>query len=124
MTQHSLSLPTLALATSTLPDALPDEGTCWQAVQRRDRAYNGRFWFSVRTTGVYCLPSCAARPALRRNVAFHASPDAAEAAGFRAAFIVATLFAAIAAILSAALLRNDSPNERKESWASPSSTSK
>src|SRR5882757_255274 len=84
MTQHSLSLPTLALATSTLPDALPDEGTCWQAVQRRDRAYNGRFWFSVRTTGVYCLPSCAARPALRRNVAFHASPDAAEVAGFRA----------------------------------------
>ncbi|MEA3193304.1 MAG: hypothetical protein QOD26_1637 [Betaproteobacteria bacterium] len=48
----------------------------------------------------------------------------AEASGFRAAFIVATLFAAIAAILSAALLRNDSPNERKESWASPSSTSK
>jgi len=84
MTQHSLSLPTLALATSTLPDTRPDEGTCWQAVQRRDRAYNGRFWFSVRTTGVYCLPSCAARPALRRNVAFHASPDAAEAAGFRA----------------------------------------
>jgi AraC family transcriptional regulator, regulatory protein of adaptative response / methylated-DNA-[protein]-cysteine methyltransferase len=84
MTQHSLSLPTLALATSTLPDALPDEGACWQAVQRRDRAYNGRFWFSVRTTGVYCLPSCAARAPLRRNVAFHASPDAAEAAGFRA----------------------------------------
>src|ERR1700716_1377992 len=84
MTQHSLALPTLALATSTLPDTRPDEGTCWQAVQRRDRAYNGRFWFSVRTTGVYCLPSCAARPALRRNVAFHASPDAAEAAGFRA----------------------------------------
>ncbi|HUQ24252.1 MAG TPA: MFS transporter [Burkholderiales bacterium] len=48
----------------------------------------------------------------------------AEAAGFRAAFIVATLFAAVAAILSAALLRSDSPNERKESWASPSSTSK
>src|SRR3981081_4769020 len=88
MTQHSLSLRTLALASPTLPDTLPgdlpDEGTCWQAVQRRDRAYNGRFWFSVRTTGVYCLPSCAARPALRRNVAFHASPDAAEAAGFRA----------------------------------------
>ncbi len=53
-------------------------------MQRRDRAYNGRFWFSVRTTGVYCLPSCAARPPLRRNVDFHASPAAAEAAGFRA----------------------------------------
>ena len=80
MTQHSLSLPTLALATPILPDTLPDGETCWQAVQRRDRTYNGRFWFSVRTTGVYCLPSCAARPALRPNVAFHASPDAAEAA--------------------------------------------
>lgn len=85
MTHHPLSLPTvapplMALATSTLPD--PD--TCWHAVQRRDRAYNGRFWFSVKTTGVYCLPSCAARPPLRGNVAFHASPDAAEAAGFRA----------------------------------------
>jgi AraC family transcriptional regulator, regulatory protein of adaptative response / methylated-DNA-[protein]-cysteine methyltransferase len=82
MTQHSLSLPTLALASPTPHDALPDE-TCWQAVQRRDRSYNGRFWFSVRTTGVYCLPSCAARPPLRRNVEFHASPEAAEAAGFR-----------------------------------------
>jgi AraC family transcriptional regulator of adaptative response/methylated-DNA-[protein]-cysteine methyltransferase len=84
MTQHSLSLPTLALATPILPDTLPDGETCWQAVQRRDRAYNGRFWFAVKTTGVYCLPSCAARAALRRNVSFHASPEAAEAAGFRA----------------------------------------
>ena len=78
--QPTLPLPTVAFATPTIPD--PD--TCWQAVQRRDRGYNGRFWFSVRTTGVYCLPSCAARRPLRRNVAFHASPEAAEAAGFRA----------------------------------------
>lgn len=80
MTQHTLAFPALALANPTVPD--PE--TSWQAVRRRDRAYNGRFWFSVRTTGVYCLPSCAARPPLRQNVAFHASPDAAEAAGFRA----------------------------------------
>jgi AraC family transcriptional regulator, regulatory protein of adaptative response / methylated-DNA-[protein]-cysteine methyltransferase len=73
MTQHPLSFPAVALATSLLPD--PD--TCWDAVQRRDRVYNGRFWFSVKTTGVYCLPSCAARPPLRRNVDFHASPEAA-----------------------------------------------
>lgn len=53
-------------------------------MQRRDRAFNGRFWFSVKTTGVYCLPSCAARAPLRKNVDFHASPEAAEAAGFRA----------------------------------------
>jgi AraC family transcriptional regulator of adaptative response/methylated-DNA-[protein]-cysteine methyltransferase len=63
---------------------LPDPDTCWHAVQRRDRSFNGRFWFSVRTTGVFCLPSCAARPPLRKNVAFHASPQAAQQAGFRA----------------------------------------
>src|SRR5262245_13311411 len=47
-----------------------------------------------------------------------------DAAGFRAAFIAATVGAAVAAILSAVLLRNDYPTERRESWASPSSTSK
>src|SRR5215475_6821622 len=83
MTQHSLSLPTRALATPTLRLALPSEDTCWQALLRRDRGYNGRFWFSVSTTGVYCLPSCAARRPLRRNVAFHATPADAEVAGFR-----------------------------------------
>ena len=80
MTQHPVALPTLALATI----ALPDSDTCWQALLRRDRSFNGRFWFSVKSTGVYCLPSCAARTPLRRNVDFHASPEAAEAAGFRA----------------------------------------
>ncbi|MBV8192731.1 MAG: bifunctional DNA-binding transcriptional regulator/O6-methylguanine-DNA methyltransferase Ada [Alphaproteobacteria bacterium] len=82
MTQHTFSLPTLALASPSRV-RLPETETCWTAVRRRDRAYNGRFWFSVRTTGVYCLPSCAARPPLRKNVAFHASPADAEAAGFR-----------------------------------------
>jgi len=83
MTQHALSLPTPLLPPASSA-GLPDPDTCWHAVQRRDRAYNGRFWFSVRTTGVFCLPSCAARPPLRKNVAFHASPQAAEHAGFRA----------------------------------------
>ncbi len=83
MTQHTLSFPQVALASLSLP-GLPDPETCWQAVQKRSRASNGRFWFSVKSTGVYCLPSCAARPPLRKNVAFHASPEAAEAAGFRA----------------------------------------
>jgi AraC family transcriptional regulator, regulatory protein of adaptative response / methylated-DNA-[protein]-cysteine methyltransferase len=56
----------------------------WSAVQRRDRAADGVFYYSVRTTGVYCRPSCAARLPRRENVAFHASPAAAERAGFRA----------------------------------------
>jgi AraC family transcriptional regulator of adaptative response/methylated-DNA-[protein]-cysteine methyltransferase len=61
-----------------------DDAARWAAVQRRDPAADGQFFYSVRTTGVYCRPSCAARPARRENVAFHADPAAAEAAGFRA----------------------------------------
>jgi AraC family transcriptional regulator of adaptative response/methylated-DNA-[protein]-cysteine methyltransferase len=55
----------------------------WDAVQRRDGAYDGVFYYAVRTTGVFCQPSCAARTALRKNVAFYASCADAESAGFR-----------------------------------------
>jgi AraC family transcriptional regulator, regulatory protein of adaptative response / methylated-DNA-[protein]-cysteine methyltransferase len=55
----------------------------WNAVQRRDSAADGEFYYSVLTTGVYCRPSCASRPARRENVAFHATCEEAEAAGFR-----------------------------------------
>ncbi len=68
-------------ATSLSPE---NDDVFWAALGRRDRAFDGRFVYAVRTTGVYCRPSCAARPARRENVAFHDSPDAAEAAGFRA----------------------------------------
>ena len=56
----------------------------WAAVASRDRNADGVFYYSVKTTGVYCRPSCASRLALRRNVDFHASREAAERAGFRA----------------------------------------
>jgi AraC family transcriptional regulator of adaptative response/methylated-DNA-[protein]-cysteine methyltransferase len=55
----------------------------WEAVCRRDRAADGAFYYAVRTTGVYCRPSCSARPPRRENVEFHATSAAAEAAGFR-----------------------------------------
>ena len=55
----------------------------WAAVRQRDAGADGVFWYSVRSTGVYCRPSCGARPALRKNVAFHDSREAAEQAGFR-----------------------------------------
>src|SRR5882762_5391738 len=55
----------------------------WAAVVRRDRGAEGVFYYSVRTTGVYCRPSCAARLARRENVRFHSSCEEAEAAGFR-----------------------------------------
>jgi AraC family transcriptional regulator of adaptative response/methylated-DNA-[protein]-cysteine methyltransferase len=55
----------------------------WDAVLGKDRRADGQFFYAVRTTGVYCRPSCPARLARRENVAFHLSCDAAEAAGFR-----------------------------------------
>ena len=55
----------------------------WDAVKARDASFDGKFTYSVATTGVYCRPSCASRLARRENVAFHASCRAAEAAGFR-----------------------------------------
>ncbi|MGF6273602.1 AraC family transcriptional regulator of adaptative response/methylated-DNA-[protein]-cysteine methyltransferase [Massilia sp. UYP11] len=64
-------------------DHQDDDDARWDAVRRRDAAADGRFFYSVRTTGVYCRPSCPSRAARRANVAFHASSQAAEAAGFR-----------------------------------------
>jgi AraC family transcriptional regulator of adaptative response/methylated-DNA-[protein]-cysteine methyltransferase len=55
----------------------------WAAVQARSPEANGIFYYSVRTTGVYCQPSCPSRGARRVNVAFHATRAEAEAAGFR-----------------------------------------
>src|SRR5207253_4313846 len=63
--------------------SLLDDDACWKAVKRRDRAADGTFFYSVRTTGVYCRPSCAARLARRENVAFHHTCADAERAGFR-----------------------------------------
>ena len=56
----------------------------WQAVQRRDPAFDGKFLFAVRTTGIYCRPSCASRPAKRENVSFFPTVAEAEKAGYRA----------------------------------------
>ena len=63
--------------------AIDTDSARWAAVIAKDHAADGGFFYSVRTTGVYCRPSCAARPARRENVAFHASTEQAEAAGFR-----------------------------------------
>jgi AraC family transcriptional regulator of adaptative response/methylated-DNA-[protein]-cysteine methyltransferase len=70
---------------STGPPAVSfdDDEARWQAVVRRDRSADGAFYYSVRTTGVYCRPSCAARQPRRENVRFHATRESAERAGFR-----------------------------------------
>ena len=64
--------------------ASPHEGVWWDAMRRRDPAYDGAFFVAVRTTGVYCRPSCKSRPARRENVSFFPTAGAAERAGYRA----------------------------------------
>nr|AGW27648.1 Gal4AD-linker-N-Ada [Cloning vector pJAC90] len=55
----------------------------WQSVLARDPNADGEFVFAVRTTGIFCRPSCRARHALRENVSFYANASEALAAGFR-----------------------------------------
>jgi AraC family transcriptional regulator of adaptative response/methylated-DNA-[protein]-cysteine methyltransferase len=66
----------------TLKSFCSDEDR-WQAVMQRDRRADGAFVYSVRTTGVYCRPSCAARRPRQENVRFHATAADAARAGFR-----------------------------------------
>lgn len=60
-----------------------DETACWNAVQARDANFDGVLYYGVRSTGVYCRPSCASRQPKRENVTFFALPEAARQAGFR-----------------------------------------
>jgi len=56
----------------------------WRIVLARDRRYDGAFVYAVRSTGIYCRPSCASRRPRRAQVTFFSIPEAAERAGFRA----------------------------------------
>ena len=72
-----MSARTLKLAKETEDDPR------WAAVVARDAHADGKFYYSVKTTGVYCRPSCSSRPARPENVQFHATREEAEKAGFR-----------------------------------------
>lgn len=67
-------------------DAAPEltDADRWQAVCHNDADMDGIFVYAVRTTGIYCRPSCRSRRPHRRNVAFFNTAEAAETAGFRA----------------------------------------
>jgi len=73
----NMTTKTELLAATTLSDPR------WAAITSRDPHAEGKFFYSVKTTGVYCRPSCAARAARPENVAFHCTAADAERAGFR-----------------------------------------
>ena len=60
-----------------------DPDTAWAAFMRRDRSWDGRVIGAVKTTGIYCKPSCPARRPKREHVVFYAYNEEAQAAGFR-----------------------------------------
>jgi AraC family transcriptional regulator, regulatory protein of adaptative response / methylated-DNA-[protein]-cysteine methyltransferase len=71
------------------PAAVNDSHTvsddeAWAAFERRDRTWDGRIVGGVKTTGIYCRPSCPARRPKRENVEFFPDGAAAAAAGYRA----------------------------------------
>jgi AraC family transcriptional regulator of adaptative response / DNA-3-methyladenine glycosylase II len=61
-----------------------DPERCWQAVEAGDQRFDGWFFCGVKTTGIYCRPSCPARTPKRENVRFFTTAAAAQGAGFRA----------------------------------------
>jgi AraC family transcriptional regulator of adaptative response/methylated-DNA-[protein]-cysteine methyltransferase len=61
-----------------------DPETAWAAFMRRDRAWDGRVIGAVKSTGIYCKPSCPAKRPKRDNVEFYATSEEARAAGYRA----------------------------------------
>lgn len=73
----NMSTKSETLAAATVADPR------WSAVIARDASADGTFFYSVSTTGVYCRPSCGARPARPEHVRFHATAADAEHAGFR-----------------------------------------
>lgn len=58
-------------------------GSLWRAIATRDRGADGAFVYAVRSTGIYCRPSCPSRKPLREHVVFFPLPEAAEQQGFR-----------------------------------------
>jgi AraC family transcriptional regulator of adaptative response / DNA-3-methyladenine glycosylase II len=65
-------------------DYMMDDDACYRALASRDSRFDGWFFVAVRTTGIYCRPSCPAMTPKRSNATFHPSSASAQAAGFRA----------------------------------------
>jgi AraC family transcriptional regulator, regulatory protein of adaptative response / methylated-DNA-[protein]-cysteine methyltransferase len=65
-------------------DVVTQETRYWRAVEQRDARFDGQFVYAVRSTGVYCRPSCPSRRPSRAGVLFFQQPESAERQGFRA----------------------------------------
>lgn len=83
VTKVSQTMPVNAKRTTYAGAQVEDDETFWRAILKRDAGFDGRIFFAVRSTGIYCRPSCPARRPRREQVVFFRVPEAAESAGFR-----------------------------------------
>lgn len=74
-------MPNLPTAPIPVPSLFP--GRAWQQVLARDTTADGQFFYAVKSTKIYCKPSCPSRKPTRKNVTFFPTAAAAEAAGYR-----------------------------------------
>lgn len=72
------------MQTHTVPGSQTSDDNSWRAIVARDREADGRFVYAVRSTGIFCRPSCPSRKPGRDRVEFFDTPADAEKAGFRA----------------------------------------
>lgn len=70
----------------SLEDIGVQEDDAWNRVLARDRSSDGVFFYAVKTTGIFCRPSCPSRKPKRENVQFFLSADRAEEAGYRSCY--------------------------------------
>jgi AraC family transcriptional regulator of adaptative response/methylated-DNA-[protein]-cysteine methyltransferase len=85
MTMANVTKTSVAVANAgaaTVPSYFP--GKQWQQVLERDAKADGQFVYAVKSTKIYCKPSCASRRPMRKQVSFFPTPALAEAAGYRA----------------------------------------
>lgn len=68
---------------SIRPEVMVENDPRWERIVARDRSADGQFWYAVKTTGVYCRPSCPSRMANVGNVSLHGTLAEAKATGFR-----------------------------------------
>src|SRR2546422_933284 len=83
VTKVSQTMAVTAKRTTHTGAQVEDDEAFWRAVLERDARFDGRIFFAVRSTGIYCRPSCPARRPHREQVVFFRVPEAAESAGFR-----------------------------------------
>ena len=76
-----ITMPNLPTAPIPVPSLFP--GRAWQQVLARDTTADGQFFYAVKSTKIYCKPSCPSRKPTRKNVTFFPTAAAAEAAGYR-----------------------------------------